>query len=149
MSGIIKQYLRKISPDCRDEEGENYFYFIFRIIISALFFMHGIQKVFGLFGGIDELGGVAQSFTLPWWAGMVEIIVGTLVFLGIFARLAALFGAIEMLVAYFFVHLPLGFSPITNGGELALMFLVSFIIIFYYGAGKISLEKLFRREEWF
>ena len=30
---------------------EEYFYFVFRVLIGFLFFQHGAQKLFGLFGG--------------------------------------------------------------------------------------------------
>jgi uncharacterized membrane protein YphA (DoxX/SURF4 family) len=33
------------------EGKEEYFYFAFRVLIGFLFFQHGAQKLFGLFGG--------------------------------------------------------------------------------------------------
>jgi len=149
MNEIIKQYLQKISPNCQGEDGENYFYSIFRIIISLLFFMHGAQKLFGWMGGIDGNGATPELASLAWFAGLIEVAVGLLVLLGVFTRIAATIGALEMIVAYFMVHLRIGFNPLLNGGELALIYLVSFLIIIYYGAGKWSLEKSLSRTETF
>ena len=141
MNEVIKQFIQRLSPVCQDEGGENYAYAIFRIVVSLLFFLHGAQKFFGLMGGIDGIGGTAQFASLPWFAGLTEVVVGLAVLVGVFTRLAAMLGVIEMAVAYFLVHLPLGINPLFNRGELAILFLVSFLIIFYYGAGKFSLEK--------
>lgn len=149
MNEIMKQYMQKISPSCQGEDGENYFYSVFRIIISLLFFMHGAQKLFGWMGGIDGNGATPELASLAWFAGLIEVAVGLLILLGVFTRIAALVAVIEMIVAYFVVHLQMGFNPLLNGGELALMFLVSFLIMIYYGAGKWSLEKSLNRIETF
>ncbi|KKP66538.1 MAG: DoxX family protein, partial [Candidatus Moranbacteria bacterium GW2011_GWE2_35_164] len=53
------------------------------------------------------------------------------------------------LMAYFMAHFPTGLNPLLNGGELALMFAVAFLIIFRYGAGKLSLEKKYCNMERF
>ncbi|KKP68660.1 MAG: DoxX family protein [Candidatus Moranbacteria bacterium GW2011_GWE1_35_17] len=149
MNEIIKQFIQKVSPVCQDEGGENYAYAIFRIVVSVLFFLHGIQKFFGLFGGIDGAGHAAELMSLAWFAGLIEVAVGIAVLIGIFTRLAAIVGFIEMLMAYFMAHFPTGLNPLLNGGELALMFAVAFLIIFRYGAGKLSLEKKYCNMERF
>ncbi|MFA5961247.1 MAG: DoxX family protein [Parcubacteria group bacterium] len=140
--------MQKISSGCHDEDGDNTAYTVFRLIVSAMFFMHGAQKFFGLFGGIGGHGAV-PFFSLFWFAGLVEVVVGLLVFFGVFTRLAALLGVIEMLVAYFLVHFPAGLNPLFNGGEVALLYLASFLVMFRYGAGKLSLEKKIRKRELF
>lgn len=149
MSEIVKQYIQKISPDCRGEDGENNFYAFFRIVVGLMFFLHGAQKLFGLMGGMDGNGLSAMFATLPWFAGLIEVVVGIFIFLGIFVRIAASLAAIEMAVAYLTVHLQMGINPLSNGGELAFMYLVSFLLIFYYGAGRWSLEKSLNKTEFF
>lgn len=149
MKEVLKQFTEKISPNCRDEEGENHAYAIFRIVVAVMFFAHGLQKMFGLFGGVDGAGASVVFGNLFWFAGLIEIVVGALVFLGIYTRMAALVGLVEMLVAYFVVHLASGLIPLLNGGELAIMYLVSFLVIFRYGGGKWSLEKRLSGGEWF
>jgi putative oxidoreductase len=149
MNEIIKQFMQKISPDCRDEDGNNYPYLVFRLVVSGMFFMHGAQKIFGLSGGITGSGGTAEFASLVWFAGFIEAASGALIFFGIFSRLAALIAMIEMAVAYVTVHLAGGFNPLLNKGELALMYLVSFLIISRYGSGMWSLEKMWRKREFF
>ena len=94
------------------------FYFIFRILIGVLFLQHGLQKLFGLFGNTP-----VTLFSLFGLAGVIEFLGGLLIFLGLFTKIAALISGIEMIVAYFYVHFPQGLVPITNKGELALLFL--------------------------
>ncbi len=76
-------------------------------------------------------------------------IAGFFIALGIFTRLFALLSAVEMAYAYFVIHAPQGFFPILNKGELALLFLVSFLIMLILGAGKYSLERYVLKRELF
>ena len=47
-----------------------------------------------------------------------------------------------MAVAYFQAHLPRGFWPVANGGELAAIFCFVFLYFAAAGAGKWSLDAL-------
>ena len=147
MERLIKKYIDKLSPTCQDEGGENFAYAVFRIVVSLMFFLHGTQKIFGFFGGVDGMGGTVPVAGLIWFAGLIEVVVGALVFFGVFTRLASLVAVIEMLIAYLIVHLPAGLNPILNKGELAIMYLVSFLVIFRYGGGKMSLGKKYCKYE--
>ena len=149
MKDLIKKQLEKISPSCHDENGDNYGYVIFRLVVSSMFFIHGAQKFFGLFGGLDGAGHSVPFGGLLWFAGLIEVVAGILVFAGVFARLGASLAAIEMFVAYFMVHFPKGLNPLHNGGELALMYFVAFLVIIRYGAGKLSVEKKYCKSELF
>jgi len=121
---------------------EDYFYFIFRIFVGLLFFQHGAQKLFGWF----EKDPVAL-FSLLGLAGIIEFFGGIAIFFGLFTRFVALISAIEMLVAYFYIHVPMGFIPIINKGELALLYFAAFLVLFIKGSKKFSLEKrIFKRE---
>lgn len=83
-------------------------------------------------------------------AGVIEVVVGLALVLGLWVRLAALLGAVEMLVAFFFIHVPAGWNPLTNGGELALLFFLAFVVMLTHGAGKCcSLELSLWKEERF
>ena len=127
------------------KEKGDYFYGVFRILVGLLFVQHGIQKLFGMFGFPQP----APLFSLFGLAGIIEFFGGLLSAFGLFTRLAALIAALEMLVAYFMVHVPQGLIPIMNQGELALLFFASFLIIIAYGAGKWSLEKAIFKKEFF
>ena len=107
-----------------------YLYFVFRVLVGLLFFIHGIQK-FGVLGGSS-----VSLLSLMGLAGTIEVIVGIAVVTGLLVRWAALLGAIEMLVAYFMVHFPAGLNPITNKGEPALLFFAAFLVLIGYGSVK-------------
>jgi putative oxidoreductase len=117
-------------------------YLVFRVFVGLLFVQHGAQKLFGLFGGVDGSGGTAELASMFGAAGVIEFGGGLLVALGILTRGVALVAAIEMAAAQFIAHLPNGLVPIQNGGELALLFLVAFLLIVIHGGRQYSLERL-------
>lgn len=122
-------------------------YVIFRIGIGALFFMFGVQKLFGLWG---MPGGAAVFGTLVWFAGAGEFLIGLGLITGVLTRLASFFGVIEMLVAYIMGHaLVGGWNPAVNQGAPALLFMFAFLVTLAYGAKKASLEKSFFGKELF
>lgn len=148
MEGILAKAMN-VCPLCASESSEKpgHIYSIFRIFVALMFLQHGLQKLFGAFGGIDGEGGAVELMTLIGLAGLIELVVSIAVSIGLFTRAFALLAAIEMLVAFFKAHLPNGIIPIMNKGELALLFFVAFLLIAQYGAGKWSLERsLFKRE---
>tara|TARA_Y100000310_G_C19967063_1_gene483804 strand:+ start:77 stop:484 length:408 start_codon:yes stop_codon:yes gene_type:complete len=121
-------------------------YVIFRIGIGLLFMQHGLQKIFGLFGGMGE-GATAAALSLMWFAGYIELIGGLAIAVGFFTRLAAVITGLEILIAYITAHAKAGLIPIVNGGELALVYFFCFVMITGHGALKWSLErKLLKRE---
>lgn len=128
----------------------NELYLGFRLIIGAMFFMHGAQK-FGLFGLEGSISGMAAGIGVPvWLAGLsafIELAGGVLIVLGLFTRAAAFFGALNMIAAWLIAHIPKGWNPMANGGELALMYFASFLALVALGARKYSLETaLFKKE---
>ena len=118
-------------------------YALFRIVAGFLFLLHGAQKILGLFGGMG--GGTAPMLSLPWFAGIIELVGGTLVMIGLFTRPAAFVASGEMAVAYFMVHQPQGGWPIQNQGELAALYCFAFLYIAARGAGVWSADGAMRR----
>jgi putative oxidoreductase len=111
---------------------------IFRIIVGLLFALHGTAK---LFGWPATKSGAVPFGTWPyWWAGLIELVVGLLVALGLFTRLAALLGSGTMAYAYFTAHQPDGVLPIQNGGELAVLYCFAFLLIAFAGAGAFAVQ---------
>ena len=110
-------------------------YAMFRIGVGLLFIEHGLQKVFGLFGG--RLVPLASQLGV---AGLVELVGGTLIVIGLFTRPVAAILTLEMLVALLLVHLPRGGAPIQNGGELPLLYALSFILLAANGSGPFSID---------
>src|SRR3954447_6663995 len=61
---------------------------LFRIIVGALFVCHGAATVFGVLGGTGA-GTAAPVGAWPgWWAGLIQLVSGTLVALGLGTRVA-------------------------------------------------------------
>src|SRR5579864_6241978 len=80
-----------------------------RVISAWVYFQHGAQKMFGVFGGIDGHGGTVHFPSLFGWAGVIEVGCGALILLGLATRGAAFIASGEMAVAYFKAHAPRGF----------------------------------------
>ncbi|MBI5803485.1 DoxX family protein [Candidatus Pacearchaeota archaeon] len=123
-------------------------YSIFRITVALLFFQHGAQKLFGLFGGtqLDVMNLFAFNFSsLLVIAGLIEFFGGILIAIGLLTRFAAFLSVCNMIGAYLLVHASQSWVPIVNRGELALFYLVAFLLILFYGPGKWALDnKLFK-----
>jgi putative oxidoreductase len=118
-------------------------YALFRIVAGFLFLFHGAQKVLGLFGGMG--GATAPMMSMPWIAGVIELVGGILVMIGLFTRVAAFICSGEMAAAYFMVHQPQGAWPIQNQGELAALYCFVFLYIAARGAGIWSADAAMRR----
>lgn len=112
---------------------------VFRILIGFMFAVHGTAKVFGW--PATSVGKIPFGTWPYWYAGLIELVIGVLLILGLFSRLAALVGLGEMGFAYFTEHQPKGILPIENGGELAVLYALAFLVIAFAGAGGFALHK--------
>lgn len=113
-----------------------HFYALMRIVFGFLFIFHGLQKIFGLFGG-----RTAELLSLRGLAGAIEIVAGALIMAGLFTRPAAFIASGQMAFAYFMSHQPAGFWPIQNRGELAALYCFAFLYIAARGKGAWGLDK--------
>jgi putative oxidoreductase len=119
---------------------------VVRIVVSFLFVCHGVQKLFGSFGGIDGQGATVLTASWPlWWAGLIELVGGGLVLLGLFTTPAALLCSGAMAFAYFTMHQPLGLLPLQNKGEPAALYSWVFLLIATLGPGPFALDAVVRR----
>ena len=78
----------------------------------------------------------------------IELVGGFMVALGLLTRVAAFISSGEMAVAYFMFHLSSSFfaakgAPIN--GESAVMYCFVFLFIFFYGAGRLSIDAMISR----
>lgn len=112
---------------------------LLRIVAGFLFIHPGAMKILGWFGGMPK--GVPMT-PLITAAGWIELVCGTLIFLGLFTRPAAFLASGEMAFAYFIGHFPHGFWPIQNHGEPAVLFCFLFLFFAANGAGPASLDSL-------
>ena len=111
-----------------------------RIVVGLLFWLHGIEKLFGLLGPEEPVALLSRLGA----AGLLEAIGGALILLGLFTRPVAFILAGEMAVAYFTAHLPRGFWPLMNGGERAVFYCWVYLFFAANGAGAFSLDRLIR-----
>jgi len=116
-----------------------------RIVTGFLFFQHGYPKLFGSLPGSAEESNVTEFLSVFWWSGILETFGGLLILLGLFTRPVAFLVAGEMAVAYFWRHLPRGFWPGDNGGELAALYCFVFLYLVAAGGGPWSLDARLRR----
>jgi putative oxidoreductase len=117
----------------------------FRIIFGLLYTLHGSQKLFGW--PVPAPGPIAVGDWPLWWAGLIEFVLGILITVGLFTRIAAFIASGEMAFAYFYQHWPplkggetASFWPIANRGELAVMFCFAFLLLATTGAGTLSAD---------
>ena len=109
---------------------------VFRIVVGLSLLLHGTAKLIGW-----PTGTAVPLGTWPnWWAGIIEVIVGALITVGLFTRLAAFIASGLMAIAYFWQHFPSGFWPIANEGEPAVLLCFAFLLLVFTGPGVIALE---------
>ena len=123
-------------------------YPLFRFMVGFLFLLHGLQKLLGMFGGIDGKGGTVSfglGQDLIFAAGVIEAVCGGLVMIGLFGRYAAFLASGMMAFAYFYAHQPQGGLPVQNGGEPAVLFCFSFLYIAARGSGLLSIDAMINR----
>ena len=118
---------------------------LLRIVAGFTFTLHGLQKIVGAFGGLGGSGHPVPTFTLLWFAGILEIVGGPLIILGLFTRPVAFILCGEMAVAYFRVHLPISFWPLLSGGEITVLYCFFFLYLVTAGPGAFSLDGVIRK----
>lgn len=117
-----------------------------RIGVGFLLLQHGLQKLFGFFGDLGGVPGEPVPFApLMGMAGTLELLGGVLLVVGLFTRPVAIVLLGEMVVAYLVAHAPNGPWPITNGGELVLLYGLAFYWLAAHGGGPASLDDRWHR----
>ena len=112
-------------------------YCIMRLLAGLMFACHGLDKIFGIFGG--KPGG-PPLITVGGW---LEIVCGLLIALGFLTRVAAFIASGEMAVAFFMMHAKGGvLIPYVNKGELAVVYCFIFLFMFFYGPGRLSIDSM-------
>jgi putative oxidoreductase len=116
---------------------------VLRIVAGLLFLLHGTNKLFGYPPSPSLFGPMTfPVMSLPWIAGILEIVGGTLLILGLFTRPVAFLHSGEMAVAYFMAHFPNAIWPITNFGESAVLFCFLWLYFAFAGGGAWSLDNV-------
>jgi putative oxidoreductase len=118
---------------------------VLRIVVAFLYFQVGSAKWFAFPAAIMPGGGVAPVGSLVWFAGVIEVVGGTLFLLGLFTRPVAFILSGEMAFAYFIGHAGNGFWPVLNQGAPAVFYCFTFLYYSAAGAGPWSLDALLAR----
>lgn len=128
---------------------------ILRLSLASIFFVHGAQKAFGIFGGGGIFGtaagfeamGLKPALFLAIVAAVLELGGALLLALGLFTRPIAALLMFEMLFALFAVHAPNGFllnwacTPGRGHGiEFSLLLVGSLASLALLGGGSASLD---------
>ena len=115
---------------------EPYAYALLRIVAGLLFLFHGLQKLFGLYGG-----QAVELVSLRGLAGLIELVGGAMIMIGLYTSPVAFIASGEMAFAYFMSHQPQAFWPIQNRGELAALYCFVFLYISTRGSGPLSVRR--------
>ena len=113
---------------------------VLRIVAAFLFFQVGSAKWFAFPAAVMPGGGTAPMGSSVWFAAVLEVVGGSLLFLGLFTRPVAFILAGEMAFAYFIGHARLGFWPVLNQGMPAILFCFLFLYLSAAGPGPWSLD---------
>jgi putative oxidoreductase len=101
-----------------------------RIMAGLLFVEHGSGKLLN-FPVLPDIAGLPHGMLV--FTGSMELVGGALLALGFLTRPVAFALSGFMAAAYFLAHAPMGFFPINNHGELAVLY--CFVFLYFAGIG--------------
>jgi putative oxidoreductase len=122
-----------------------------RIAAGLMFFPHGAQKIFGLWGRAP-----ADLTTQIGFGGMLELVGGLLIMIGLQTRWVAFLCSGMMAVAFWQFHvadavaeqgLANGLNPLLNSGELAALYCFVFLFLWGNGGGPYSVDAMLARSK--
>lgn len=125
-----------------------------RITLGALLIPHGLQKVFGMMGGLGMTGNAALFDKIGWspgwlWGGLVaytELVGGVLLVLGLLTRPVAAAVAIFAFNAIIFTSKMGGFFWNKGGSEYSILLFVCALLVLIRGGGRWSLDRAIGKE---
>ena len=116
---------------------------------GLMFYLHGLGKITSGYERWEKLGSTItdvigmDSLAIPlgFMASFSESIFAIFILLGFYTRTSTFFLGFTMMVA-FNKHL---FSEGFKSGEMALLYLILCIIIYFLGPGKFSFDRLIKK----
>jgi len=132
---------------------ETYSWPLVRVATGLFFVPHGMQKLFGLWGG--DIAKTAEGFAAQglhpalFWAyyiGCLEFFGGLCLAFGFLTRPAAALLTGFMLVAAFHVHVHIGWFWTGRGMEVPLYLMLICLALLIRGGGFLSVDRALGRE---
>jgi putative oxidoreductase len=133
---------------------------VLRLMLGIVFFPHGMQKLFGWFGGYGfegTMGFFTATIGIPAVFAFLAIMAEGLGSLGLIAglgtRIAAFGIAVNMAVAVLMLHLPNGFfmnwygNQKGEGYEFHLLVVGMAVALMIAGGGRWSLDRALAKQE--
>jgi putative oxidoreductase len=130
--------------------------FMTRLIVAVVVSAHGVQKLFGWFGGFGYEGTMSfftQAIGLPYVFALLIIVAETFgmlaLALGLFSRILSAAVIVIMLGAIFTIHRAHGFymnwsgTQQGEGFEFHIVVIALSLITMLHGAGAYSLDNIF------
>jgi len=112
---------------------------VMRIMVGLLFVSHGTAKVLGF----PSIKGLPRpGFSMEGLSGPFELVLGTLLALGLFTGPAAFVASGYCAVGYWTVHARRAFMPILNGGETIVLYCFVWLYIAAAGPGAWAVDNL-------
>lgn len=122
--------------------------FFLRIVLGVAMVYHGYGKVIpssgfhgNTFSAIEHHGHFVASLGVPYWLGyasaLTEFFGGIFILLGLLTRFAAFMISLNMLFAILLVTRHHGYA----GSEYALALFVIALMLLFYGAGNLALDR--------
>jgi len=113
---------------------------LFRFVTGLLLFQYGVAKILKFPAGTAF--EKVELFSLIGAAGTLELVLGALLMVGLFSRIAAFILSGEMAFAYFIGHFPRGFFPLLNNGTAAILFCFACLYLATAGGGPYSVDAM-------
>ncbi len=107
---------------------------ILRIVTGLQFLEHGTAKMFH-FPYVKMYDHVTLTSWPLGYAGALEVVLGILIILGLYSRIAAFIASGQMAIAYFTVFPHRSFFPMISTGDAAISFCFIFLFIAAAGPG--------------
>jgi putative oxidoreductase len=125
-------------------------YALMRVVIGYILFMHGWAKVHAgvaaVAANIMAKNGLQPALVFAYAAMALETVGAVCIILGVFTRFFAAAIAIEIGMAFLFVHMPKGFAAAQGGFEYVLLIGIVMLLVAIRGGGPYSVDRLIGRE---
>jgi putative oxidoreductase len=151
MNGTAGSETRLVWPGLRGfyDSFADIAYTLMRIVIGYIMLMHGWGKVQGGAAGLAAFmskNGLEPGAAFAYAAMFLETVGAVCIIVGLFTRFFAAAMAIEMAIAFIFVHGPKGFAAGQGGFEYVLLLGIVLLVVAIRGGGPYSVDRVIGKE---